>query len=249
MKKRPQVLTIAGFDPSSGAGITADIKTFEKLKCYGLAVQTANTIQNDIRFESCYWMPENYIKNQINILFDRFTIEYVKIGIVENWNVLIALVDFLILKKPTIKIIVDPIIKSSTGYVFQSIIAEKKILNGLWDKVYVLTPNYNEISALYPNKTIEKAIEEISQRTNVYLKGGHKKEGIGIDELYMANKKHVLNPKKLKISEKHGSGCVISAAIVTYLALGYPLLKACFRAKRYTEKVLSSNVSLLGYHQ
>ena len=87
MKKHPKTLTIAGLDPSSGAGLTADIKTFEALKCYGLAVCTANTIQNDVEFDSCYWVDVSVIKNQIALLFKQFSINFVKIGIIENWHV------------------------------------------------------------------------------------------------------------------------------------------------------------------
>ena len=105
MVKRPYVLTIAGFDPSSGAGLTADVKTFEALKCYGLSVCTANTIQNDMEFEACHWTDLEIIKNQIELLFKRFSIDFVKIGIVENWGVLEEIVGFLIAKNPTVKIL------------------------------------------------------------------------------------------------------------------------------------------------
>ena len=79
MSKRPYILSIAGFDPSNGAGFVADVKTFEALKCYGLSVCTANTIQNDVEFTNCYWTPIDIIKKQIEILFNRFKIDVVKI--------------------------------------------------------------------------------------------------------------------------------------------------------------------------
>ena len=94
MKTRPNILTIAGFDPSNGAGLTADIKTFEALKCYGLAVCTANTVQNDIEFKDCHWISKSVIKKQIEVLFTQFKIDVVKIGIVENWKILSEIVDF-----------------------------------------------------------------------------------------------------------------------------------------------------------
>ena len=93
MRKRPNILTIAGFDPSNGAGLTADVKTFETLKCYGLSVCTANTIQDDSEFKACHWMPVEVILDQIEVLFKRFQINYVKIGIVENWETLSLLVE------------------------------------------------------------------------------------------------------------------------------------------------------------
>ncbi|WP_459210014.1 hydroxymethylpyrimidine/phosphomethylpyrimidine kinase [Aquimarina rhabdastrellae] len=249
MRTRPYILTIAGFDPSSGAGITADIKTIEQLKGYGLGVCTANTVQSDLKFEQCYWMPIAQLKEQIAILYDSFKIEYVKIGIVENIAVLKTIISSLIAKNPNVKIIIDPVLTSSTAYEFHKE-QNMKQWREIWDKVFLVTPNYNEIQQLYPGQNLSQALKEMCASTNVFLKGGHKQKDIGVDELYMQEGKHfVLKPKKtLKITEKHGSGCILATAITTYLAQGYPLLKACYKAKRYTEKVLSSNTSLLGYH-
>lgn len=247
MKKRPNILSIAGFDPSSGAGLTADIKTIEALKCYGFSVSTANTVQNDVLFKSCHWTPVNIMKTQIELLFERFKIGYVKIGIVENWSVLNELVTFLLEKKPEIKIVLDPILKSSSNFNFHE--SNTDFFDEVLEKIYLLTPNYNEIQELYPDKNTKKTIQYISNKTNLFLKGGHRETCIGKDELFTNAGNHfVFNPKMEEISEKHGSGCVLSSAITCYLALGYPLLKACYKGKRYTEKVLSSNKSLLGYH-
>ncbi|MBQ4819776.1 hydroxymethylpyrimidine/phosphomethylpyrimidine kinase [Aquimarina sp. MMG016] len=253
MKNRPYILTIAGFDPSGGAGLTADIKTIEALKGYGLAVCTANTVQSDVELIACHWIDVEVIKSQIEILFDRFSIDFVKIGIAQNWEGLNEIIDFLVEKNAKVKIILDPILKSSSDFDFHnmSLRAESRSrFDEILDKIYLLTPNYEEIHKLYNDKTIEEAIGYICSKTNLFLKGGHRKEAVGKDELFTKNGKYfVINPKSQNISEKHGSGCVLSSAIITYLALGFPLLKACFRGKRYTEKVLSSNKSLLGYHR
>ena len=95
MKSRPYVLTIAGFDPSGGAGLLADVKTLEQLKCQGLAVCTVNTIQNDTTVTKCYWISIAEIKEQIELLFERFEINVVKIGVVENWGVLQQIINLL----------------------------------------------------------------------------------------------------------------------------------------------------------
>lgn len=247
MKKRPYILTIAGLDPSSGAGLTADIKTFETLKCYGLSVCTANTVQNDIDFEACHWMSSDVILEQLNIVFKQFQIDYVKIGIVENWNVLSLIVGELLELNPKIKIVLDPVLSSSSKFDFHN--SNTEILDKLFSKIYMLTPNYNEIKQLYPELELQDAIKHISSKTNLFLKGGHHPDKLGKDELFTLNGQgYHLNPKLSDCTEKHGSGCVLSSAITSYLALGFPLLKASYRGKRYTEKFLSSNKSLLGFH-
>lgn len=248
MHKRPYILSIAGFDPSGGAGVLADIKTFESLKCYGLAVNTANTAQNDVDFKSCEWISIDHIFAQLDILLERFPIQIVKIGIVENWRILEKIIDHLHSKIEKVKIILDPVLKSSSNFEFHQ--AEINNLESLLGKIYILTPNLLELKKLYPDLNELEACEKISKQCHVYLKGGHRETKIGKDDLFTSEGKHYsLNPKMNSISEKHGSGCVLSSAIAAHLALDYPLLKGCFKAKRYTEKYLSSNPSLLGFHK
>jgi hydroxymethylpyrimidine/phosphomethylpyrimidine kinase len=116
--------------------------------------------------------------------------------------------------------------------------------------VYLLTPNYNEIKALFPEKTIEETIKKIAQHSNLYLKGGHRLDKLGTDQLFTQDgKQFTLNPKTKRANEKHGSGCILSSAITSYLAHDFPILKACFRGKRYTERTLESNNSLLAFHK
>ena len=247
MKKRPYILTIAGIDPSSGAGLTADIKTLEALKCYGLSICSAHTIQDDLTCRACYWTPIDVIRSQIDLLFARFRIEFVKIGIVENWHILHRIIDLLLEKNEHIQIILDPILQSSTQFRFHT--SNEKILDILLHKIYLITPNYDEICQLYSSKDVEETMRHMASKTNMLLKGGHRKECMGTDQLFTKNeKKFTLHPKRNNCTEKHGSGCVLSSAITAYLAMNFSLLKACYRGKRYTEKVLSSNKSLLGYH-
>tara|TARA_R110002072_G_scaffold114541_8_gene244624 strand:- start:423 stop:1175 length:753 start_codon:yes stop_codon:yes gene_type:complete len=247
--KRPYLLSIAGLDPSGGAGLLADVKTFESLKCYGLAVNTANTIQNDIEIESCEWLSIEQIKSQIDILFHRFPIEYVKIGIVENWESLDKIIQHLFKKNENLKIILDPVLKSSSNFEFHPPKTEQ--LENILSKLFLICPNLNELKSLYPGINEKEACQRVSMFCHLYLKGGHRQKHIGKDELFTKDNSYFpLNPKKnMDFTEKHGSGCVFSSALSSYLALGFPLLKACFRAKRYTEKFLSSNPSFLGYHK
>ena len=115
-------------------------------------------------------------------------------------------------------------------------------------KVDIITPNSNELSYLYKKENIEERLSELSKSTQVYLTGGHNEERIGVD--YFADKKGTkkLNPKVGTYSEKHGSGCVLSTALACNIALDFPMHLALLKSKRYIEKVLGSNKTLLAYH-
>lgn len=248
MNSKNYILTIAGLDPSSGAGITADIKTFEAHNLYGLSVCTAITIQNDIEFNNCIWIDENIIIEQIETLFERFKINVVKIGIVQSWETLLRITEVLKSKNPSIKIILDPVLKASAGYNFhtnQNLHVFEKVLTNC----NFITPNYNEIKALFPSKNIEETIDFITQKTNIYLKGGHRTDKLGWDEIHY-NKIVKMNipPKASSVYQKHGSGCVLSSALASNLANKVVIEDACKNAKYYTEEFLNSNETLLGFH-
>ncbi|WP_408025479.1 hydroxymethylpyrimidine/phosphomethylpyrimidine kinase [Tenacibaculum sediminilitoris] len=248
MKQKPYILTIAGLDPSSGAGITSDIKTFEAHGLYGLSVCTAVTVQNDVDFKECTWIDRKTIINQITVLFERFDIAVAKIGIIQSWEVLLEVVQVLKSCNPTINIVLDPILKASAGFDFHS----KKNLK-VFEKVLqhcdFVTPNYDEIKALFPEKTIEETIDFILERTNIYLKGGHREEKRGWDEIYHSKIVQLnIPPITDSVFEKHGSGCVLSSALAANLVKEISLEDACKNAKWYTEQFLNSNESLLGTH-
>ncbi len=248
MSKNNYILTIAGLDPSSGAGITSDIKTFEAHGLYGLSVCTAVTIQNDIDFKSCVWIEKEVILSQITTLFERFSISVVKIGIIESWDVLLEVIQTLKQLNPKIKIVLDPVLKASAGFNFHTS-QNLTILEKVLEDCDFVTPNYNEIVALFPDKNIEETIEFISDKTNIYLKGGHRKDKKGWDEVYYSKiVKLNIPPIANTVFEKHGSGCVLSSALAANLALEFSLEDACKNTKRYTEQFLNSNDSLLGVH-
>ncbi|WP_028890762.1 hydroxymethylpyrimidine/phosphomethylpyrimidine kinase [Tenacibaculum sp. 47A_GOM-205m] len=248
MKNKTYILTIAGHDPSGGAGLTSDIKTFEAHGLYGLSVCTAVTVQNDVDFKECVWIEKEVIINQITSLFERFKISVVKIGIIQSWKILLEIVQVLKKHNPSIKIVVDPILKASAGFDFHS---EKhtKVFEEVLQHCDFITPNYDEIKAMFSNKSIEETIEFISEKTNVYLKGGHREDKKGWDEVYH-NKIVQLNipPKATSVFEKHGSGCVLSSALASNIAKKLSLEDACIYAKWYTEQFLNSNKTLLGEH-
>src|ERR1700729_4382873 len=110
MSLRPYVLSIAGFDPSGGAGILADIKTFEAQQTLGLGVCSALTYQTENTFEGVTWVNKDTIIKQLAPLLKAYSIDYVKIGLIENMEVLNSIIDYLLGKNPSMRIIWDPIL-------------------------------------------------------------------------------------------------------------------------------------------
>ncbi|WP_405383039.1 hydroxymethylpyrimidine/phosphomethylpyrimidine kinase [Maribacter sp. LLG6340-A2] len=242
------ILTIAGHDPSGGAGITSDIKTFEAHGVYGLSVCTAITVQNEKKVKDCIWVPVKTVLAQIEVLYEQYEIEVVKIGIIESWSNLLQVVNKLKALNPTIKTVLDPILKASSGYDFHAQ-EDQEVLGEIWKNCYIITPNYEEIKNVYPQMTVEDTIAHIANFTNIYLKGGHREDKKGYDELYYSQIVMVnLPPFFNEISHKHGSGCVLSSALASNLALGITLEDAARIAKKYTEEFLNSHPSLLGIH-
>ncbi|CAM1356548.1 hydroxymethylpyrimidine/phosphomethylpyrimidine kinase [Tenacibaculum ascidiaceicola] len=248
MKNKTYILTIAGHDPSGGAGLTSDVKTFEAHGLYGLSVCTAVTVQNDVDFKECVWIEKEVIINQITSLFERFEISVVKIGIIQSWKVLLEVVHVLKKHNPSIKIVVDPVLKASAGFDFHSK-EEVKVFEEVLQHCDFITPNYDEIKALFPDKSVEETIDFISEKTNVYLKGGHREDKKGWDEVYHSKIVQLnIPPKATSVFEKHGSGCVLSSALASNIAKKLSLEDACIHAKWYTEQFLNSNKTLLGEH-
>ena len=236
------VLSIAGFDPTGGAGVLADIKTFEQLGIYGFGVITANTIQDEDNVYDIRWQPLVLILEQMDRLFRKHTIKYVKIGIIENDKTFSALKNHLVNYNPEIHIIWDPVLKSSSGY---SIFNYGQSTQQLLENVFLVTPNLPEFQRLFKD---ENEAVSLSHLLNIYLKGGHDTAQPGDDHLFNAGEKSTIRGLTTNVHEKHGSGCVLSSAITAALAGGESLENACRKGKNYTERFLASHPSLLGFH-
>jgi len=247
-ENRPIVLTIAGFDPSGGAGVLADIKTFEQHKVYGFAINTTNTIQTENSFYKIDWTPIDFVLESISTLLDNYPIKAVKIGIVPSLDSLSEIIFCLKKHSPTIKIIWDPVLKSSTEFEFLLLKNQTNFIDIL-QQIVLTTPNYDEIKHFNRDeKNAQKIAKFYSDYCSILLKGGHNSNEIGVDYLYCQNTIHKYLPKNNNCFEKHGSGCVLSAAITANLALGQNLKTACENAKIYTENYLLSNPTKLGFH-
>lgn len=246
---RPSVLSIAGFDPSAGAGVLADIKTFEQHKVMGMGVVTGLTFQNDSEFEGVKWVPTDEIIRQIEILTRKYKFDFIKIGMLESLESLEKIISACRLRIADSRFVWDPILKASAGFEIHKGF-EKAKLHSILKKIYLITPNADEIKTLMGEKDEMKAAKELSKYCNVFLKGGHNEKNKGKDFLFTTESK-IFPFKAKKISEtgKHGSGCVLSSAITANLANGLSLQRSCLKGKDYITKFLSSNKSLLGYHK
>ncbi|MFK7796407.1 MAG: hydroxymethylpyrimidine/phosphomethylpyrimidine kinase [Aureispira sp.] len=245
---RPYVLSIAGFDPSGGAGLVADAKAMEAQGVYGLTVATAITVQHESAFEQVEWLDSTLIISQIKILFQQYPIYFCKIGLIENWDLLQLVVATLRSLQPTIFIAVDPIFRASAGFDFNHTTSSEALKTWL-PSIHLLTPNAQELARMDAStKDLLGVAQALGHYTAILYKGGHNKVQKGVDILWYKGSSYALKPTHLSAYEKHGSGCVLSASIIAHLAKGKTLLDACRAAKHYITLFLDSNPSLLGYH-
>lgn len=245
---RSVALSIAGLDPCAGAGLLADVKTFEAHRVYGLAIPSAITYQHDLSFKKAEWVALEKITEQIDLLQERFKINYIKIGLIENLNILDELLTYLTTGASPL-IIWDPVLKASAGYNFHARI-DAALLEKICKKIHLITPNIPEAIQLGPSSDATDNAKSLSKFCNVLLKGGHAETQKGKDFLFCKDGNAFSFRSRVKdVNEKHGSGCVLSSAITANLAKKVKLHRACLKAKTYTAGFLNSNKTLLGYHK
>lgn len=244
---RPNVVVFGGFDPSAGAGVLADVKTVEQTGAYAMSVCTALTYQNDTEFDACDWIGIEKVIGQYKVLSRRFRFVAAKIGLVQDLSVVQEIVSYLKKDNPSIDIVWDPVLSASAGYRFNNL-SNADDFNVLCKEITLLTPNIIEAKSLFGEFDFENVIFEMSNKLSLLLKGGHAVEK-GRDVLFENRKKTFINTDRGELMSKHGSGCVLSSAICSYLGQGYGLLESCKMGKDYVEQILSSNNTLLAYHR
>ncbi len=232
------LLSIAGSDPSSGAGIQSDVKTFTRLDTYALTTITSITSQNTRMFGKIEPISTKMIKFQLDSIFSDFKIDAIKIGMVYNSSIIRAIHSRL--SKIKIPIILDPVIKSTTGGVLlkkDALIEYKKLLVPL---AFVITPNVSEVCALVGGSIKNKddliksalKIRNLGVK-NVIITGINVKKDV-ISDFVLENSKHYsYSGKKLK-QINHGSGCNFSASLTVAIARGKKLSDAVKFAKNFT---------------
>jgi len=246
MQKFDRVLSIAGLDPSAGAGLLADIKTFEAHRVYGLGVCSCITYQNEKEISGLCWVTADEIIEQLKPLFKEYNIGHVKIGVIQNIETLEKVIAYLQSINPGIKIVWDPILKSSSGFEFHHKI-DRHTLRDLCNNLFLITPNFREIKHLFPEMPEEDAGIYLSEFCAVLLKGGHSGKTNCTDFLFTNGEVKNIESQRLEI-DKHGTGCVLSSAITANLANGLTLPAACEAAKQYVIDFLQSDPGLVGHH-
>lgn len=247
MNQRPYILSIAGYDPCGGAGVLADVKTAEFNQCIGMGVLTANTIQTEDTFVSVGWIEEIQIVKQLETLLTRYQFGAIKIGIIESFERLKTIINKVKEYQPDVFIIWDTVLSASSGFDFVYEINQEALIT-LLKSIDLITPNANEVHKLTGVGDIYKGAKELSKHTNILLKGGHRTDKTGVDTLFYNGLEVNFLPTNTQVFPKHGSGCMLSSAIASNIALGNTIDLACEKSKRFIEKQLLSNHSLLAYY-
>ena len=226
------VLSIGGSDPSSGAGIQSDIKTFENHGVYGLTVITAITSQNTKKISKILPISSNIIKSQLESVLNDFKVDAIKIGMLYDVSIIKAVHSMI--KKQKCPIVVDPIIESTTKTILLKKSAIKHYKKMIIPLATIITPNRHEAKILAGTPSIEKAAKEIQKlgAKNVIITGYNETKNIIEDFVLESKKDYILKGKKIEIIN-HGSGCNYSASIASSLALKRSIHDAAEYAKEY----------------
>ena len=226
------VLSIGGSDPSSGAGIQSDIKTFENHGVYGLTVITAITSQNTKKISKILPISSKIIKSQLESVLNDFKIDAIKIGMLYDKSIIKIV--YSVIKKQKCPIVVDPIIESTTKTILLKKSAIKDYKKMIIPLATIITPNKQEAKILAGTSSIQEAAKKIQRlgAKNVIITGYNESKKVIEDFVLESGKEYILKGKKIEIIN-HGSGCNYSASIASSLALKKSIHDAAQHAKEY----------------
>ncbi|MFZ0212430.1 MAG: bifunctional hydroxymethylpyrimidine kinase/phosphomethylpyrimidine kinase [Candidatus Acidiferrales bacterium] len=245
----PILLTIAGFDPSCGAGVAADLKTFAAHNCYGVAAVTALTVQSTQGVASVHPTPAATLRAQLDALASDLTIAAVKIGMLGNKANAVAVAEFLD-KNKFPHVVLDPIVRSSAGNAELLDTSGVKFLREeLMKRASVITPNMEEAALLAGMEVTDLAgmkaaalkLVEMGAKA-VIVTGGHLEKPA--DVLCEGSEANPFGGDHVKSENTHGSGCTLSSAVAAQLALGQQLREALILAKAYVFKAIEKSYSI-----
>jgi len=237
-----KVLSIAGSDPSGGAGIQIDLKTFQALGAFGMAVPAALTVQNSRGVTNTYPIPARQLARQLETLLADIPPDAVKTGMLLT-KPAVSAVAKAVRKHRIHNLIIDPVIRSSSGKMLLKPDAVRSMKQELFSQALVITPNIPEAEALTGRRIRTWEDRDLAAGKlldmgprYVLIKGGHR-SGPAVDTLYSDWMVYEFSTPRQK-GEFHGTGCVLSSAIAVFIGQGYPVEKAVEKAKRFVERML-----------
>ncbi|QNP49055.1 bifunctional hydroxymethylpyrimidine kinase/phosphomethylpyrimidine kinase [Diaphorobacter aerolatus] len=235
-----RVLSIAGSDSGGGAGIQADLKTFSALGCYGMTAITAITAQNTLGVRGIHGIPPEMLKAQIDAVVEDIGVDAVKIGMLHSPEVVQVVAD-AIRRFQLPHVVLDPVMVATSGDRLIAQETEAALVGELFPLAELVTPNLDEASWLLGRKIASEddlqdasnALLDLGARSAL-LKGGHLPGDWVVDMLALSRGDHYrLGSKRIATHNGHGTGCTLSSAIASRLALGDTLLKAVENARAY----------------
>lgn len=238
----PVVLTIAGFDPSSGAGITADIKTIAAHGCYGVACVTALTVQSTLGVRRVQALPESLVRDTLVELLRDCDVAAVRVGMLGSGEVATEVADFLE-KVRLPNIVLDPIVRSSSGADLLGAGGLKVVRDRLLRVATVITPNVDEAAALTGKRVrsvddLRAAAAKLHElgAVNVVVTGGHLAQPV--DLLSTSAGQEELQGEHIVSKSTHGTGCAFATAVACNLAQGRGVREAVVEAKAYVREAI-----------
>jgi hydroxymethylpyrimidine/phosphomethylpyrimidine kinase len=245
---KPIALTIAGSDPSGGAGIQADLKTFHQFGVYGEAVVTLVTVQNTVRVSWVEVLSTELVTAQIEAVIEDIPPMAAKTGALGSAEMVANVASAA--ERFAFPLVVDPVMVSKHGLPLLADAATTAIRELLLPRAALVTPNIPEAAALTgsPIRSMEdmasaaRSLHTMGARA-VLIKGGHM-EATATDVLFDGKALHEFPAERIATPHTHGTGCTYSAAITAGLARGLPLTEAVARAKRFIHEAIRSNPGL-----
>ena len=247
----PNILSVAGSDPSGGAGIQADLKTFAASGVYGMAVITALTAQNTLGVSAVEPVRPDFVGAQIDAIFADIRVDAVKIGMVATAAIALTIADALNRHRPPV-VVLDPVMVATSGSRLLAEDAVAALRERLLPFADVVTPNLPEAAALLGEDTpcARRAMPEVAERLRrmgpraVLLKGGHLAGAESPDYLATRTGGVWLEGTRLATSNTHGTGCTLSSALAARLALGGDVVSAARGAKDYVAGTIAASGQL-----
>lgn len=249
MKNVACSLTIAGTDPSGGAGIQADLKTFQEIQSYGMSIITSVVAQNTTGVQAVHHIPLDMIEKQLHAVFSDMPVHAFKTGMIANVDMMEIIYQHV--KNKNIPFVIDPVMVATSGDVLISEAARDFLREYLIPLCTVVTPNLPEtehitgmkVDSLDSMKEAAKIIVHDFGAGSALVKGGHL-SGDAIDYLYDGENIYQFPAKRIDTVNTHGTGCTYSAAITAYLSHGLSLIEAVEKGKLFVTKAIEHSFDL-----